>query len=124
MRQKSNMLKTAMVIVSLCLAACASPNTGGTPVSQPVVDEKENPAAVTVEGQIAPENLTRVQFVKALECAKIKSDDESLNAGFDSQLDVFGSSTTDANFQSIMAAGGGGPYLLYKEAAKLGCNGQ
>ncbi len=123
------MMSLGLMLWASLTVACTSPNASSPEASTPnasnsATPDEEDPAAVTVEGQIAPENLTRVQFVNAMKCAKEKTDDKSLEAGFDSQLTVFEPASSDANFKSIMALGGGGSYIIYKEAAKLGCSGQ
>lgn len=114
----------ATLTVSCTPPNASTPDTESVKQNDTLSEDNEKPAAVTVEGQIAADKLTRTQFVNALKCATEKTDDTSLAAGFDSQITLFGSSSSESQFNELMKTGGGGSYIIYKEAAKIGCTGK
>lgn len=128
MKFNSKITLSTLALLATFTVSCTPPNasapdTESVTQNDTLSEDNENPAAVTVEGQIAADKLTRTQFVNALKCAAEKTDDTSLAAGFEAQIKQFGASSSESEFNELMKTGGGGSYIIYKEATKIGCTG-
>jgi hypothetical protein len=130
-------IKCSALILSLgLLAACATPNASDTqnPADSSNTDSNssvsvgtdvsvDDSASANTGAAIEAKSLTRTQFVKAMQCAQTKSTDQGLVAAFSAQGNLYADAKFEDQFNATMQFGGGAPYLVYEEAAKVGCTG-
>lgn len=116
--------RIAVLACSLLVFTACTPAQGNgsvTPSPSPGVSASPSSSNVSVGAALEAKSLTRAQFVSALECAKTKASAD--NSVFVNQLNGM-ASVTEADFNTVMASGGGAPYTIYLMAVKVGCNGR
>ena len=121
----------AIVCLGLTLSACEAPatpnantaageNNAGSVSSETSVDadvstDTSVDASTDASLAIEPKNLSRTQFLSAMTCAEAKAD-AGQKAIFVGQKTAFSSPESEASFNTVMGLGGGGQYVVYKEA--------
>lgn len=130
-----------MASLALALSACGTPapsadtpkgtdanNTASgsistdTSVSTDISADASVDVSADASIAIEAKNLSRTQFISAMTCAEGKAD-AGKKSIFTGQKTVFSSAGSEASFNTVMGLGGGGQYVIYKEAVALGCPG-
>lgn len=125
--------------LGLTLSACEAPATPAsnttqgndttasgsvsTDVSADVSTDTSVDVATDASLAIEAKNLSRTQFLSAMTCAEAKADSGKKSI-FVGQKAAFSDAGTEASFNTVMGLGGGGQYVIYKEAVAMGCTGR
>jgi hypothetical protein len=120
--------------LGLTLSACNAPTTPTTTDNDTSASTDANASTdvstdtsvdVSTDASLAiePKNLSRTQFLSAMTCAEAKAD-AGQKSIFIGQKSAFSDPGTEASFNTVMGLGGGGQYVIYKEAVAIGCTGR